>query len=66
MKLWGNGTLLASLIGTFAGITAWHFRIGEKIWPRHPQLALFFLTLILTVVMTRVLSLDEASKQKSV
>jgi len=64
MKVSGRTTFLASLIGSFAGIAAWRFGIGEKIWPVHPQLALFLLTLAVTVVMVRILAHDEAVKQK--
>jgi len=44
-------TLIASLIASAAGIGAWLFGVGNFIWPAHPQLAVFFLTLVCTIVL---------------
>jgi H+/Cl- antiporter ClcA len=44
-------SLIASLIGTVVGLGAWMFGIGQVIWPAHPQLACFLLTLATTIVM---------------
>jgi len=43
--------LIASLIGTAAGLGAWIFGLGQIIWPTHPQLASFLLTVFTTIVI---------------
>jgi hypothetical protein len=43
-------TLKVSLIGTAAGLAAWFFGIGHILWPAHPQIAGFLLTLGTTIV----------------
>jgi hypothetical protein len=42
-------TLIASLIGTAIGFWAWTLDLTKMVWPAHPQLAGFSLTLIATV-----------------
>ena len=44
-------SLIASLIGTAAGLGAWIFGLGQILWPNHPQLASFLLTLVTTIVI---------------
>lgn len=44
-------SLIASVIGSAAGLVAWAFGIGHRIWPAHPQLACFFLTLVTTILI---------------
>lgn len=44
-------TLIVSLIASAAGIGAWLLGVGKLIWPAHPQLAVFFLTIACTVVL---------------
>jgi hypothetical protein len=44
-------SLIASLIGTAVGLGAWFFGLGQVIWPAHPQLACFLLTLATTIVI---------------
>jgi len=44
-------SLIASLIGTAAGLGSWVFGIGQIIWPAHPQFACFLLTLVTTIVI---------------
>lgn len=44
-------TLIATLIGTAAGFSAWELNLTRMVWPEHPQLAGFFLTLIITVAV---------------
>jgi len=44
-------TLIASLIGTAVGFWAWKLDLTRTVWPEHPQLAGFFLTLIATVAV---------------
>jgi uncharacterized membrane protein len=44
-------TLIASIIASAAGIGAWLLGMGNLIWPAHPQIAVFFLTIVCTVVL---------------
>jgi len=44
-------SLIASLIGTALGLGAWMFGLGRIIWPAHPQMACFLLTLVATIVI---------------
>jgi hypothetical protein len=44
-------SLIASAIGSAAGLGAWAFGFGEKMWPGHPQMACFLLTLCTTIVI---------------
>jgi hypothetical protein len=43
-------TLKISLIGTVIGLAAWFFGVGHILWPAHPQLAGFLVTLGTTIV----------------
>jgi hypothetical protein len=42
-------SLIASLIGTAVGLGIWLSGLGQTIWPGHPQLASFLVTLVVTV-----------------
>ena len=44
-------SLIASLIGSAVGLGAWGFGFGQLIWPAHPQIASFLLTLVTTIVI---------------
>jgi hypothetical protein len=44
-------TLKASLLASVLGTAAWMLGLTRTIWPAHPQWALFFLTLVLTIVL---------------
>ena len=44
-------SLIASLIGTAAGLGSWMFGLARIIWPAHPQIASFLLTLVTTIVI---------------
>jgi hypothetical protein len=44
-------SLIASLIGTAVGLGPWMFGLGRIIWPAHPQMASFLLTLVTTIVI---------------
>jgi hypothetical protein len=44
-------SLIASLIGTAVGLGSWIFGLGHTIWPAHPQMADFLLTLVTTIVI---------------
>jgi hypothetical protein len=45
-------SLIASLIGTAAGFWAWRLDLTKKMfWPEHPQLAGFFLTIVVAIAV---------------
>jgi len=44
-------SLIASLIGTAAGFWAWKLDLTKMFWPAHPQLAGFFLTVIIAIAV---------------
>ncbi|HXZ33774.1 MAG TPA: hypothetical protein VEH30_15970 [Terriglobales bacterium] len=44
-------SLIASCIGTAVGLGAWLFGFGQMMWPAHPQMASFLLTLVTTIVI---------------
>jgi hypothetical protein len=44
-------TLIATLIGTAVAFLAWELDLTRMVWPEHPQLAGFFLTIIATIVV---------------
>lgn len=44
-------SFIATLIGTAAGFWAWKLDLTKIFWPQHPQLAGFFLTLVVTVAV---------------
>jgi hypothetical protein len=44
-------TLKASLLASAIGTGAWLLGLTHKMWPAHPQWAVFFLTLGATVVL---------------
>ena len=47
-------TLKASLVASAIGTAAWMLGVTRKIWPAHPQWAVFFLTLATTIVLLYV------------
>jgi hypothetical protein len=51
MKSPTNSTLAATLIATAAGVGAWLFGVAEAIWPSHPQIAAFVITIVAGVVV---------------
>jgi hypothetical protein len=44
-------TMIATVIGTAVGLATWFFGLGQTIWPGHPQLASFLLTIVTTIVI---------------
>jgi len=44
-------SLIATGIGTAVGFGAWLFGLGQTLWPAHPQIASFLLTLFTTIVI---------------
>ena len=57
-------TAAISLVATLAAILAWHFRVPQKIWPAHPQLAAFLLAFVLCIVL-QIVWTDPEPKPKS-
>jgi hypothetical protein len=53
-------TLIASLIGTAAGFWAWKLNLTRMVWPEHPQLAGFFVTLIATIAVQQMWPRDKS------
>lgn len=45
---------LATAVGTAVGILGWVVGLGKVIWPEHPQWALFFVVLGVTVVSSLI------------
>jgi|HubBroStandDraft_1064217.scaffolds.fasta_scaffold956773_2 hypothetical protein len=48
MKL--QAALVATLVGTGVGLGGWGIGLGKVLWPEHPQWALLFATLGLTIL----------------
>jgi hypothetical protein len=44
-------SLIASSIGSAVGLGSWLLGYGRVIWPAHPQMACFLLTLVTTIVV---------------
>jgi hypothetical protein len=44
-------SLIASLIGSAFGFWAWKLNLTRVFWPSHPQLAGFFLTIVVTIAV---------------
>ena len=63
MKTSGKATLTASLIGSAVGTGLWFFGIAALIWPTHPQLAVFILTIICTLVVMQMWPDDNKSRR---
>ena len=53
-------TLIASLIGTASGFWAWKLNLTKLFWPNHPQLAGFFITLIVTIAVQMLWPVDKS------
>jgi len=47
-------TLKASLLASAIGTVAWMLGLTREMWPAHPQLAVFFLTLGATAILMYV------------
>lgn len=45
---------LATAVGTAVGILGWVVGLGTVLWPEHPQWALFFVVLGVTIVSTMI------------
>ena len=46
-----SGTLAATIIATVAGTAAWLLGIAKLVWPAHPMIAVFLITLVTGIVV---------------
>lgn len=46
-----NSTLAATLIATAVGIVAWFSGESKVVWPAHPQIAAFLVTVVVSVIV---------------
>ncbi len=63
MKASVNSTLAATLIATFVGIAAWLSGIAKAIWPAHPQIAAFVLTIVVSILVKQIWPVDVRPKR---
>jgi hypothetical protein len=49
-----NRTLAATLIATAAGLIAWLSGLGGVIWPSHPQICAFLITIVVSIVVMQI------------
>ena len=63
MKASTSSTLAATLIATAAGIGAWLFGIAKAIWPAHPQIAVFAITIVVYIVVKQLWPVDASEKR---
>jgi hypothetical protein len=63
MKASTKSTLAATLIATAAGLGAWLLGFGKAIWPAHPQLAAFAITIVVSVVVKQIWPADVGGKR---
>jgi len=54
MRTWSMKTLKVSLLASVIGTGAWMLGLTQKMWPAHPQWAVFFLTIGALVVLLYV------------
>jgi hypothetical protein len=63
MKASMSRTLAATLIATAAGIGAWFFGVSKAIWPTHPQIAAFAITIVVGVVVNQIWPVEAGQKR---
>jgi hypothetical protein len=49
-----SSTLAATLIATAIGTGAWLFGYAKAIWPAHPQVAVFAITIVVGIVVKQI------------
>ena len=54
-------TVIATLLGTAVGFWAWYLDLTKMVWPQHPGLAGFVLTIIATIAVQIAWPKDKAS-----
>ena len=62
MKLFTNGTLIATIIATVFATAGWWFGLFDKIWPAHPFFAELFISAIMVVVIQQVWKREFSTK----
>lgn len=50
---------VATAIGTAIGTLGWVVGLGKVLWPEHPQWALVFITVVVTIVSTVILERND-------
>jgi hypothetical protein len=63
MKASMNSTLAATLIATAVGLGAWLSGFAGVIWPAHPQIAAFVLTIVVSVLVKQLWPVDAGQKR---
>jgi hypothetical protein len=63
MKASTSSTLAATVIATAAGTGAWFFGLAGAIWPAHPQIAAFVITIAAMVVVKQAWPADASRKK---
>ncbi len=63
MKISMGSTLAATLIATAAGIGVWFSGVANAIWPTHPQIAAFVITIVVSVVVKQIWPVDAGRKR---
>jgi hypothetical protein len=58
MKHSMNRTLAAALIATAAGLIAWFLGFARMIWPAHPQITAFLITVAVGIVVNQTWPAD--------
>jgi hypothetical protein len=58
-----KSTLAATLIATAAGVGVWFFGFAKEIWPAHPQIAAFGITIVVSVVVKQIWPVDAGQKR---
>jgi hypothetical protein len=58
MKASVNSTLAATLIATFVGLGTWLSGLAKAIWPTHPQMAAFVMTIVVSVLVKQLWPVD--------
>jgi hypothetical protein len=58
-----KSTLAATLIATAAGFGVWLFGFAKAIWPAHPQIAAFAITIVVSIVVKKTWPVDAAQRR---
>ena len=63
MKAFVGKTLAATLIATAVGVGVWFFGVSKAIWPTHPQIAAFVITIVVGVVVNQIWPVEVGQKR---
>jgi hypothetical protein len=58
-----SSTLAATAIATAAGTGAWLFGIARAIWPDHPLIAVFVITIVVSIVVKQIWHVPAGQKR---